>query len=96
MKACLLLTVLDDFSLQRNPVCGFAFLGVDEVGVDLGGFDALMGEHFGDCVDIRAECDLERGKGVAEAVEGQSLLNTANRCNLFEVVVTLLISWYRE
>ena len=55
--------------LQRNPVCGFAFLGVDEVGVDLGGFDALVGEHLGDRIDVRAECDLKRGKGVAEAVE---------------------------
>lgn len=43
---------------QRNPVCGFAFLGIDEVGVDLGGFDALVGEHLGDRIDIRAECDL--------------------------------------
>ena len=60
-------------SLQRNPVCGFAFLGVDEVGVDFGGADALVGEHLGDCVDVRAECDLERGKGVSEAVE----------CNVF-------------
>ena len=49
-------------SLQRNPVCGFAFLGVDEVGVDLGGFDAPVGEHLGDRVDVRAECDLKRGK----------------------------------
>ena len=55
--------------LQRYPICGFAFLGVDEVGVDLGGFDALMGEHFGDRVDIRAECNLQSRKGVSEAVE---------------------------
>ena len=41
--------------LQRNPVCGLAFLGVDEVGVDLGGFDAPMGEHLGDRIDIRAK-----------------------------------------
>ena len=54
---------------QRNPICGFAFFGVDEVGVDLGGFDALVGEHLGDRIDVRAECDLERGKGVSEAVE---------------------------
>ena len=59
----------NNISLQRNPVCGFAFLGVDEVGVDLGGFDAFVGEHLGDRVDVRAECDLKRGKGVAEAVE---------------------------
>lgn len=60
---------------QRNLICGFAFLGVDEVGVDLGGFDTLVGEHFGDRIDIRAECDLERGKGVAEAVERDVLPN---------------------
>ena len=55
--------------LQRYPVCGFAFLGVDEVGVDLGGFDTLVGEHLGDRIDVRAECDLKRGESVAEAVE---------------------------
>ena len=55
--------------LQRYPISGFAFLGVDEVGVDLGGFDALVGEHLGDRIDVRAECDLKRGKGVAEAVK---------------------------
>lgn len=56
-------------SLQRNPVCGFAFLGVDEVGVDLGGFDAPVGEHLGDRIDVRAECDLKRGKGVAGTMD---------------------------
>ena len=35
----------------------------------MGGFDALVGEHLGDRIDVRAECDLKRGKGVAEAVE---------------------------
>ena len=54
---------------QRNSVCRFAVLGVDEVGVDLGGFDALVGEHLGDRIDVRAECDLKRGESVAEAVE---------------------------
>ena len=39
----------------------------------MGGFDALVGEHLGDRIDVRAECDLKRGKGVAEAVE----------CNVF-------------
>ena len=55
--------------LQRNPICGFAFLGVDEVGVDLGGFDALVGEHLGDRIDVRAECDLKCCESVSEAVE---------------------------
>ena len=63
------------FSLQRNPICGFAFFGVDKVGVDLGGFDAPVGEHLGDRVDVCAECDLECGKGVAEAVECDMLSN---------------------
>ena len=62
-------------SPQRYPICGFAFLGVDEVGVDLGGFDALVGEHLGDRINVCAECYLERGKGVAEAVECDMLPN---------------------
>jgi len=37
----------------------------------LGGFDALVGEHLGDGIDVRAECDLKRGKGVAEAVKSK-------------------------
>ena len=41
----------------------------------MGGFDVLMGEHLGDRIDIRAECDLERGKGVSEAVKGDMLPN---------------------
>ena len=60
----------------------------------MGCADALVGEHLRDRVDVCAECDLKRGKGVAEAVEGQSLLDAANRCNLFEIVVTLLVGWY--
>ena len=58
-------------SPQRNLICGFAFLGVDEVGVDLGGFDAFVGEHLGDRIDICAECDLKRGESVAKAVESK-------------------------
>ena len=61
--------------LQRNPICGFAFFGVDKVGVDLGGFDALVGEHLGDRINVCAKCDLKRGKGVAEAVECNMLSN---------------------
>ena len=55
--------------LQRYPICGFAFLGVDEVGVDLGGFDALVGEHLRHCVDVRSYGDLKRCESVSEAVE---------------------------
>ena len=35
----------------------------------MGGFDAFVGEHLGDRVDVRAEGDLQCGKSVAEAVE---------------------------
>lgn len=35
-------------------------------------------------------------KGVACEVEGQSFLDAANRCYLFEIVVALLITWYWE
>ena len=33
---------------------------------------------------------------MSREVEGQSFLDSTNRCNLFEVVVTLLIGGYRE
>ena len=33
---------------------------------------------------------------MSRTVEGQSFLNSTNRSNLFEVVVTLLIGWYWE
>ena len=55
--------------LQRYPICGFAFLGADEVGIDLGCADALVGEHLRHCVDVRTQGYLQCGKGVAEAVE---------------------------
>ena len=55
--------------LQRYPICGLAFLGADEVGIDLGCADALVGEHLRHCVDVRTQGDLQCGKGVAEAVE---------------------------
>ena len=61
--------ILSSFSLQRYPICGFAFLGVDKVGVDLGGGDALVCQHLWHRIDICAESDLERGEGVSEAVE---------------------------
>ena len=35
----------------------------------MGGFDAFVGEHFGDRVDVCAECNLQSRKGVAETVE---------------------------
>ena len=41
----------------------------------MGGFDALVSEHLGDRVDVRAECDLKRGESVSEAVECDMLSN---------------------
>ena len=56
-----------------------------------------MPEHLADRLDRHSVCQRYGcGEGVAGKVEGQSFLNTANRCNLFEVVVTLLIGGYRE
>ena len=31
----------------------------------MGGFDAFVGEHLGDRIDVCAKCNLERGKGVS-------------------------------
>ena len=56
-----------------------------------------MSEHLAHRLDRHTICQrYSCRKGVAGEVEGQSFLNTANRCNLFEVVVTLLIGRYRE
>jgi len=41
--------------LQGDCVGGLAFLGADEVSVDLGGADVLVGQHLGDVVDVGAE-----------------------------------------
>ena len=56
-----------------------------------------MPEHLAHRLDRHSVCQRYRcRKGVAGEVEGQSFLNTANRSNLFEVVVTLLIGGYWE
>ena len=52
---------------------GLALLLVCEVGVDLGGLDALVGEHLGDGVDFDAAAGKKGGVGVPEAVEGDVL-----------------------
>ena len=49
---------------------GGALLFVDEVGVDLGGGDVLVGEHLADGVDVHSSGDEQGGVGVVEAVEG--------------------------
>ena len=56
---------------------GFAFLGVDEVGVDLGGEDILVGQHFGDGVDVCSHGELEYRVGVSEAVKGDVFGDTS-------------------
>ena len=56
-----------------------------------------MSEHLAHRLDRHSVCQRYRcRKGVAGKVEGQSFLDTANRSNLFEVVVTLLIGGYWE
>ena len=56
-----------------------------------------MSEHLAHRLDRHSVCQRYGcGEGVAGEVEGQSFFNTANRCDLFEVVVTLLIGGYRE
>ena len=54
------------------------FLGADEVGIDLGSADTLVGEHLRHCVDVRAQGDLQRGKGVAKAVERDMLADASD------------------
>ena len=56
-----------------------------------------MAEHLADRLDRHTVRQRYRFcEGVAGEVEGQSFLNAANRCYLFEIVVALLITWYRE
>lgn len=47
-----MISTLDLFLFQRDLFGGFAFLGVDEVSVDLGGGDILVRQYFGDGVDV--------------------------------------------
>lgn len=46
-------------SFQGDLVGGVAFLGVDKVGVDLGGGDILVRQHFEDSVDVCSHRELE-------------------------------------
>ena len=46
----------------------------------MGGFDTPVGEHLGDRIDVRAECDLQCGKGMTEAVERDMFADT---CGLY-------------
>ena len=72
---------------QRNLIDRFTLLGVDQVGVDLGGGYVFVGQHLRDRIDVRARCDLQRGVGVAEAVEGDVLLDACRRNPLFQRIV---------
>lgn len=56
---------------------GFSFLGVDEVGIDLGGGDIFVGQHFGDGVDVCSHGELEYNVGVTEAVKGNMFGDTS-------------------
>lgn len=40
--------------LQRNLIRRFAFLGIDQISIDLSGSDILMRQHLRDCVNICA------------------------------------------
>ena len=56
-----------------------------------------MAEHLADRLDRYSVCQRYRCcEGVASKVEGQSLLDSAYCCYLFEVVVALLVCGYRE
>ena len=56
-----------------------------------------MTKHLADRLDRHSVRQRYRcGKCMAGKVEGKSLLDAANRCYLFEIVVALLITWYRE
>jgi len=58
------------FLFQRNLFGGLAFLGVDEVSVDLGGGDILVRQHFGDGVDVCSHGELEYSVGMSETMKG--------------------------
>ncbi len=58
---------------QRNTVHRFAFLGVDQIGVNLGCSYILVRQHLRDRIDVRPGCNLQCGVGVAEAMESDRL-----------------------
>ena len=72
---------------QRNLIDRFTLLGIDQVGVNLGGGYILVGQHLRDRIDVRARSDLQRSVGVAEAVERDILLDTCRRNPLFQRIV---------
>ena len=72
---------------QRNLIDRFTFLGIDQVGVNLGGGYVLVSQHLRDRIDVRARSDLQRSVGVAEAVERDVLLDTRRRNPFFQRIV---------
>ena len=72
---------------KRNLIDRFTLLGVDQIGVNLGGGYVFVSQHLRDRIDVRARCDLQRGVGVAEAVESDVLLNARRRNPLFQRIV---------
>lgn len=70
-----------DILLQRDFVGGFAFLGVDEVGVDLGGAHVLVRQHFRDGVDVCSHRELECS--ICDSVAVKYDLSSTSKCNFY-------------
>lgn len=56
------------YNLTRRFCGGFAFLGVGEVGIDLGGGDIFVGQHFRN----RCRCLFPWRVGVQHRCDGSS------------------------
>jgi hypothetical protein len=57
---------------------------IEDVGVDHGGFDIFVAEEFLDGADVVAVLEQVGGKGVAESVATDALLDTCGTDSLFE------------
>ncbi len=55
--------------VQLDNICRPLFLLVHNFGVYLGSLYIRMPQHLADRVDVRTACELQRRKGVAEAME---------------------------
>ena len=73
-------------SFQRNLVRRIPFERADHVGIDLRGCHVAVGEQLRDGVDVRAGRQLQRGEGVAEAVEGDVLRDACRLEPLLQVI----------
>lgn len=54
---------------QCDGVCGGAFLGIYDLGIDLSSGHILVGHHFADGVNVCAIAYKQCGKRVAQSVE---------------------------